>query len=175
MESQLQIYSSISIFGYVLAAVFLVASVAIFFLMDIKGVYAYLSGKKQQKGIMEMREKHQEGLQKNKPIPDLAKPTDAIPIKPESRKIGRKEQKAPDYTAEPLQKSQSDETIGLPDYVAKGNEAQTDVLNKVNSFSQNEHGSPIEYPTDVLNASNVNVGSFVLVKDVMVIHTSEIL
>lgn len=175
MESQLQIYSGISIFGYVLAAVFLVASVAIFFLMDIRGVYAYLSGKKQQKGIMEMREKQQEEENKGKPIPDSARLGFTPPQKPESKKVSKKRHAEPnnkEVAAAEIQKPvhSGSETVNLQNADISFDNDATGILE--NPAVQN---TAEDYPTDVLNAANTKIGSFTLIKNVMEIHTTEVL
>lgn len=175
MESQLQIYSGISIFGYVLAAVFLVASVAIFFLMDIKGVYAYLSGKKQQKGIMEMREKQQEEMGKGRLFPDSAKLGFTPPPKPASKKINKETQMNAEKNAGQKQENYINETVNLKNAGNMPDNDATSVLSDVN-FVQSEKTDVSEVsPTDVLNATHVNVGSFTLIKNVMEIHTTEVL
>lgn len=171
MESQLEIYSGISIFGYVLAAVFLVASVAIFFLMDIKGVYAYLSGKKQQKSIMEMREK-QQNPEKGKPVPDSIKLGFSPPPKAE---INNRPQAVVENPPPPVSRSSASETMALGGRQVESNNDATDVLNRPSFETVNESNDTEDYPTDVLNASNTNTGKFILIKNVMEIHTSEVL
>ncbi len=169
MESQLQIYSGISIFGYVLAAVFFVASVAIFFLMDIKGVYAYLSGRKQQKGIMEMREKQQEESGRSKPVPDSAKLGFTPPPKPASKKINKEPQAKKGNNIVQPKENYASETVNLKNADNMPDNDATGVLSNANLDVMTD------YPTDVLNAVNTNCGSFVLIKNVMEIHTSEVL
>lgn len=177
MESQLQIYSGVSIAGYVLTAVFLVASVAIFFLMDIKGVYAYLSGKKQQKGIMEMREKQQEDTGKGSLVPNSVKLGFTPPPKPTSKKINKQTvNNKSSVTMQSAKEENASETVNLKQHQSETIDKETDVLNKVDFDSQNALNNMSEdYPTDVLNSVNANVGTFVLIKNIMEVHTSEVL
>ena len=177
MESQLQIYSIVSILGYVLAALFLVASVAIFFLMDIKGVYAYLSGKKQQKGIMEMREKQQD-IGKGKSVSESVRLGFSPPSKPESKKINNKPM-APvssEKSAPQVQEAYSNETVNLQSQQPESYSDATDILSNANIETiNNSTNASVDMPTDVLNAANVNVGTFTIIKNVMEIHTSQVL
>lgn len=175
MESQLQIYSGISIFGYVLAAVFLVASVAIFFLMDIKGVYAYLSGRKQQKGIMEMREKQQEEMGRGKPIPDSARLGFKPPPKTASKKINKEPQAKAENNVKQPQQDYASETVNLKNAGEMPDNDATSVLSDVDLPQRVASDASEDYPTDVLNAVNANIGSFTLIKNIMEIHTSEVL
>lgn len=175
MESQLQIYSGVSIVGYVLAAVLLVVSVAIFFLMDIKGVYAYLSGKKQQKGIMEMREKQQEEMGKGKPISDSAKLGFTPPPKPAIKKVNKEAQAKTENNVHQLQQNDTNETVNLKNAVDMSDNDATSVLTDADMPQRVTLEVSEDPSTDVLNAVNTNGGSFILIKNVMEIHTSEVL
>lgn len=177
MESQLQIYSIVSILGYVLAALFLVASVAIFFLMDIKGIYAYLSGKKQQKGIMEMREKQQDAGN-GKRGPESAKQGFSPLSEPKSKKINDKPS-TPASVEKPVpqdQKGYSTDTANLQCQQPAVYSDATDVLSSARfEAMNNSNNASMDMPTDVLNATNVNFGTFTIIKNVMEIHTSQVL
>lgn len=138
----LTIYNAISIVGYVLAALCLVGAIAVFFLMDIPSVYEYLTGKKQQKGIMAMRQ--QQGEQNG--LPPLAEPTGTGKIggfMEAPKKVVRKKsnntesfgQQAPAQPAQPAQPVS--ETQPIQQYQG-GDESGTSVLEPANNSADYE-------------------------------------
>lgn len=185
-----EIYRLISIIGYSLAALLLILSIAIFFLYDIKGVYSYLTGKKKQKGISELRENQSSTKKSGK----LKKPFTQPPKKVETRQ--REEAVAPPQQVQappqpayspvqhqeqsnaheevqaavqreygetaPLQQNPK-EQAQVEDFSAQNN---TVVLN------QNEQVSAQEENYSVISST---VGKFVIIKNEMVIHTTEVL
>ena len=189
------IFKTISIVGYILAAICLVLSIAIFFLYDIKGAYSYLSGKKQQKGISEMR-KHQDdekdgefhaspsmkfgktdsqkaksGSVKKRTSSNLAPPP--APVAPPKPKEQPPQEQPPE--------SKGDETAALGTDLSGGafdSEGETGVLSSTNNASQSaestQNNDSSENETSVLNANSA-LGTFIIVKNEMVIHTDEIL
>ena len=175
-ENMVSIYKTISIVGYSLAAVCLVLSIAIFFLYDIRGVYSFLTGKKQQKGISEMRNRQGE-KRKPKPLP----PSESFEIKPPQPIIPPEENKAEEKKEDTPPVS---ETAPLSAETPKEEtvyEGETDVLSQ-NDIQQQEYKASEEANnTTVLieddnnDDDNVKNRSFILVKYEMVIHSDEIL
>lgn len=61
-----EMYRYIFIGGLVLAIVMLLATVAIFFLLDIKSVIGYLTGRSERKGIEDIQKRNESGLRTKK-------------------------------------------------------------------------------------------------------------
>lgn len=184
------IFRTIAIVGYILAAICFVLSIAIFFLYDIKGAYAYLSGRKQQKGISEMR-RHQND-EKNGEFPaspsmkfghsespkartdkknsaSLKKQAAPIVVPPPVPSIKEQPKEQPSY--------QGDETAALGSALEDSgfdSEGETGVLSPTNDAQSTAENSAAENETSVLNVSS-QFGTFILVKNEMLIHTNEIL
>ena len=209
------LYNTISIIGYSLAGICLVLSAAIFFLYDIRGAYSYLTGRKQQKGISEMR-KHQG--EDGEPVP--ASPSMKFGISGPPKPVSNKrhsatvsQPSAPPPPPQPPVAQDAGETAALnvqsPQEIAQSEES-TGVLSPANTFEEEATGvlSPanevdkketgeeapandidnsapeaeetVESPaaeegeTSILS-NDSPLGSFVLVKNEMVIHTDEVL
>ncbi len=196
------VYKAISIFGYSLAAVCLVLCIAIFFLYDIRGAYTFLTGQKQRKGIDAVR-KNQEGGNKQRADSIKFGPSEALKRKKDKASTAAV-QLAPPLTPaqndvsgtapliEPPIKADPDAGTDVLTPAsaapAASAEAGTDVLTPV---SQTEGGTEVLAPaapaeskpeevggTAILgnnSAPKTYSGSFVLVKNEMLIHTDEVL
>ena len=193
------LFKTISIVGYILAALFLVLSIAIFFLFDIKGAYSYLSGRKQQKGISEMRKHQDEGNEGSIPASPSMKfgHTDSPKAKTDRKNSGNIKNRASSSVAPPpplapapapieppkaqSAANQSDETAALSPTPASSDfdsEGATGVLSPTNTpesaQSSAAENDASENETSVLNAGS-QFGTFVIVKNVMLVHSDEIL
>ncbi len=176
------VYKTISIIGYSLAALCFILSITIFFMYDIRGVYAYLTGRKQKKRISEMRKKQgDEG--EGVPVP----PSVRFGFKPAPKKIEEKHHSAP--VVEPVVSKQDQpvfekgdtggETAPLSNvsqevHLQENTPVSHDKSDNDNPSIINSDDKPADEGTTVLN-QKVNNGSFVLVKNEMLIHTNEIL
>ncbi|MBR0413694.1 MAG: hypothetical protein IJI67_01320 [Clostridia bacterium] len=200
------VYKIISIVGYSLAAVCLVAGIALFFLYDIKGVYAFLTGRKKQQGISEMRKQQGEGEGKPAVSPSIKFGFTSAPQDTGAKKLNKKSiplQSQPQAQPQPVSAMGETAPIGQ-DSVREGTEVQppvdegTEVLSPADSADEGtEVLSPSMYAdegTQVLSsaaepqqndavdvarkveyAKNEHVGTFVLVKNEMVIHSDQVL
>ena len=209
-----KIYNIISIIGYSLAALCLVLSAAIFFLYDIRGAYSYLTGRKQQKGISEMRKKQGEDGETAPASPSMkfgfSGPPKQVGNKRHSATVSQPSAPPPPPPA-PAAVPEAGETAALnpqpvPDDLqgeeetgvlspandVNGEAAEVPAEDKSNEEKTTGEASPAkdiddntvqetaessadeEGETSVLS-NNTVLGSFVLVKNEMVIHTDEIL
>lgn len=222
-----KIFSIVAIIGYSLAGLCLVLSVAIFFLYDIRGAYSYLTGRKQQKGISEMRKKQGEGGETAPASPSMkfgfSQAPKQVSNKRHSATVSQPAAPPPppapaaapagETAALDVQPSQSDiqseEATGVLSPANTYEEESTGVLAPANTTEEaaeapSSENSYEEEATGVLSPANdinntvqetaesgdasaadegetsvlsVNspLGSFVLVKNEMVIHTDEVL
>lgn len=199
------VYKAISIFGYSLAAVCLVLCIAIFFLYDIRGAYTFLTGQKQRKGIDAVRKNQEggnkqradsikfgpsEALKRKKDKASTAAVQLAPPLTPAQNDVGGTAPLVePPVQANP--EAGTDVLTPAPVAPAASDEAGTDVLTPVAPVSQTEGGTEVLAPaapaeskpeevggTAILgnnSAPKTYSGSFVLVKNEMLIHTDEVL
>ncbi|MBQ7203385.1 MAG: hypothetical protein IJS03_05125 [Eubacterium sp.] len=201
----MEVFSTISVIGYSLAALCLVLSVAIFFLFDIRGVYAFLTGKKRQKGISEMRNRRNDktkkpdspsikfgqskGLNKGvhsapvvapptpqpaptpapEPAPSSANDMGTAPLAPPAPPVSEEATGVLEPTNTPPQE-------GATDVLSPTNtpqpERENDATSVLSADSDNNTNASSEPAPVVVDAG---IGSFVLVKNEMTIHTDEIL
>ena len=181
-------YDIISVVGYSLAALFLVLSIALFFLYDIKKVYSFLTGKKREKGIDEMRKKQSERKDKTSAPSRKFRQSNAsdksngnavitpppavqTPPQPDYR------ENKPDTNNEP-DDPQTD-VIAAPDITPPLQEKSVDVaLNSQQEDSKTELLKANEDDSDnetTLLSSQKSTGTFILVKNEILIHSDKVL
>ena len=188
------VYKIISIVGYSLAAICLVAGIALFFLYDIKGVYLFLTGRKKQQGISEMRK--QQGEEESKPA---VSPSIKFGFSPAPQDTGAKKLNKNSIPLQPQPQQQQQvpemgQTAPIGMAAAPADEG-TDVLTpaqegtevlspSMNADEGTEVLSPAANPQEsdavdvarkVEYAKNVQAGAFILVKNEMVIHSDQVL
>ena len=186
-----EIYRLISIIGYSLAALLLILSIAIFFLYDIKGVYSYLTGKKKQKGINELRENQASGKLNGKFKKPFAQPPKKIepvqkaeePTPPQAQEIAPAqpsytsvEQYQPPVNVEIQAASQREygETAPLEQNANEGLKVEENAANDNNTVVLSP-AKPEPMPVESNSTISSTIGKFVIIKNEMVIHTSEVL
>lgn len=170
-------YRTIAIIGFIFAALCLVLSIAIFFLYDIKSVYGYLTGRKQKKGVLEMRREQGNAKKKKLTTPSVQFNTAVPEPEPVKHEAG---------ILQPFQESVSE--AAAPQEVYEDSVAQ-EGTQPLSAQAEEFNSAPQTEQTDVLNAApilqevreeelagkEIQIGTFILVKNEMLIHTDEIL
>ncbi|MBR2589499.1 MAG: hypothetical protein IKE65_01085 [Clostridia bacterium] len=176
-------YKIISIVGYSLAAIFLVLGIALFFLFDIKSVYAYLTGRKKQQGISEMRKQQGEQEAKQKVTPSIKFGFTPAPKSTEAKHLNPNSMSKPpvqQVQAAPAPAVAETAPIGIEPAgegtevlsPAMGENDGTQLLSQQDTAPKN---TAVDVARKVEYAKEAHVGTFELVKNEMVIHSDVIL
>lgn len=176
ISQKISLYHNLFQICLILALVFLVLAVVVFFVLDIRSTIGYLSGRRAKKGIKELEavtalSGRLMPKERNNMQYVAQEMKDDMGVRQKARPGIRKVEHAVEVAAQPAAKEQTPVTMAQTSSYA---EPATDVLN-VNVVEPevsvvNEHSS-----TAMLNSGVRTQGKFVIVRELMMIHTEEVI